>query len=175
LKIWPLLLASAWVASANAAEPLNLKGMAPGSPSTRIVQDPRFDCRNTTTPTADLVCTLLPKQQETLAGVTLHALYYFFDRGRLTGIVASLPESEFRVVTKALENKYGNAVVKKTSIKTLDGKAHENHSLSWQQGPVKLTAERYAGQINRSIIRLTDTTAAERIRLRKTTPPAQDL
>jgi hypothetical protein len=175
LKPWLLLLVSTWASNTLAAEPLSFKGLALGSPSTSIVQDPRFDCRNVKTPTADMVCTLLPKQQETLAGVRLQSLYYFFDRARLTGVVASLPESRFQTVTEALASKYGAAEVQKATIKTVDGKTHENNTLTWQQGPMKLTAERYAGQINRSLIRLSDTAAAERIRLRQAIPATQDL
>ena len=162
-------------APAQANEPLAFKGMTLGAPATAITQDPRFDCRNVKTPTADLVCTLRPKQLETLAGAPLISLYYFFDRARLTGVTANLPESQFETVRTALETKYGIATIHTETIKTLSGKSFENRTLSWQASHGKLELQRYAGQVNRSLLRLTDEQAATRIRERQLKPASQDI
>jgi hypothetical protein len=157
------------------AEPLAFKGHAIGSPNTAITQDPRFDCRVVRTPTADQVCLLRPKEQETIAGARVNGLYYFYDRARLTGITLSLPESQFQSVTQALEAKYGPAQVSVEQVKNLKGESFENRTLTWRQGDAQLRAQRYAGRLDQSLIRLTDETAAERIRQRRAQVPGQDL
>jgi hypothetical protein len=149
--------------------------MTLGAASTPIAQDPRFDCLVAHTPTADQVCMLRPKEQETIAGAPVNSLYYFFDRARLTGIVISLPEHHFTAVMQALTTKYGRPAISMETVKNLSGKTFENRTLVWSQGPARLEAQRYAGQVNQSLIRLSDQTAAERMRQRRAQPPAQDL
>jgi hypothetical protein len=172
----PLLLLAAFLACpAWAEEPLGFKGMTLGAANLAVTQDPRFDCRVARTPTADQICTLRPKEQETIAGAPVSALYYFFDRAHLTGIVISLPEQHFTAVGQALTAKYGEPKVSVETVKTLSGRGFENRKLVWSQGTARLEAQRYAGQVNRSLIRLSDQTAAERVRQRRATAPGQDL
>jgi hypothetical protein len=164
------LAGTAW-----AAEPLGFKGITLGSAITRISQDPRFDCRMVPTPTADQICTLRHNEEETIAGVNVIALYYFYDRARLTGITISLPEARFEAVAKALRDKYGAPQVEVETVKNAKGEAFENRTLSWRQGEGLLQAERYAGRLDRSMVRLSDETAAARVRQRRATPAGQDL
>lgn len=138
-------------------------------------QDPRFDCRELRTPVADQVCSLRPKEQETIAGVRINSLYYFYDRARLTGITISLPASRFEQVTRALEEKYGPAQVVREQIKNRKGDSFENRTLTWRQGDARLEAQRYVGRLDQSVIRLSDLAAAERIRQRQARNPEQDL
>lgn len=172
----PLLLLAALLACpAWAEEPLGFKGMTLGAANLAVTQDPRFDCRVVRTPTADQVCTLRPKEQETIAGARVNSLYYFYDRARLTGIVINLPESAFQAVAQALTAKYGEPKVSLDTVKTLSGRHFENRKLVWSQGPARLEAQRYAGRLDQSLIRLTDEAAAERVRQRRATAPGQDL
>jgi hypothetical protein len=160
---------------AVATEPLAFKGHTIGSPNTAIAQDPRFDCRAVRTPTADQVCLLRLKEQETIAGKPVSSLYYFYDWARLSGIVISLSESHFQAVTQALQAKYGPPRISVEQVKNLKGEAYENRTLTWRQGDTQLQAQRYAGRLDRSLIRLSDEAAAGRIRQRRATAPAQDL
>ncbi|MEW6676353.1 MAG: hypothetical protein AB1421_00395 [Pseudomonadota bacterium] len=160
---------------AGATEPLGFKGQAIGTSSLTITQDPRFDCREVHAPTADQVCALRPKEQETIVGVRVSSLYYFYDRARLTGITLSLPETHFAAVARALEEKYGPPQVKAEKIRNLKGSDFENRTLTWRQGDVRLEAQRYVGRLDQSMIRLSDEAAAERIRQRRALAPGQDL
>lgn len=171
LFLWAVLVASI----AGAADPLGFKGQAIGAANVAITQDPRFDCRELPTPSADQVCGLRPKEQETIAGVRVSSLYYFYDRARLTGITISLPEGGFQAVAQALEAKYGPPQVRIETVKNLHGKAFENRILTWRQGDAQLRAQRYAGRLDQSLIRLSDEAAAERIRQRRSQAPGQDL
>lgn len=158
-----------------AAEPLGFKGQVIGASNVAITQDPRFDCRMVHTPTADQICTLRPKEQETIAGTRVSSLYYFYDRARLTGITIGFPETHFQAVTRALEAKYGPALASVERVKNLKGDDFENRTLNWRQGNARLEARRYAGRLDQSLIRLVDEAAAERIRQRRATAPGQDL
>jgi len=169
------LLVVAWAATAWAAEPLGFKGNTLGASSASITQDPRFDCRVVRTPTADQVCSLRPKEQETIAGAQVDSLYYFYDRARLTGITLTLPESQFQAVAQALEAKYGTPQIHSEQIKNLKGHTFENRTLTWRQGDTRLQAQRYAGRLDQSLIRFSDEAAAERIRQRRSLDPSQDL
>ena len=175
MKYLITLLVALWATTAGAAEPLGFKGNAIGTSNAAIAQDPRFDCRVVRTPTADQVCTLRPKEQETIAGARVSSLYYFYDRARLTGIVISLPENDFQAVTQALEAKYGVPQVRAEQIKNLKGDTFENRTLTWRQGEARLEAQRYAGRLDQSLIRLSDEAATERIRQRRARDPKQDL
>lgn len=175
MKTLVLLLVALVAAPATFAEPLGFKGQTIGASNVVIAQDPRFECRVVRTPTADQVCTLRPKEQETIAGVRVDSLYYFYDRARLTGITISLPESRFQAVTQALEAKYGPPQAGVEQVKNLKGDSFENRTLTWRQGDARLQAQRYAGRLDQSLIRLTDETAVQRIRQRRAQAPAQDL
>lgn len=175
MKYFITLLAALWATTTGAAEPLGFKGNAIGASNAAIALDPRFDCRVVRTPTADQVCTLRPKEQETIAGARVNSLYYFYDRARLTGIVISLPERDFQAVAQALEAKYGAPQVRAEQIKNLKGNAFENRILTWRQGEARLEAQRYAGRLDQSLIRLSDEAAAARIGQRRSKDPKQDL
>lgn len=170
--IFCLLLAAV---CAQAAEPFGFKGVHLGSSIQLTQGDPRFDCRPLTTPLAEQVCTLRPKEQETLAGARVNALYYFYDRARLTQIVIDLPETRFQAASEALQGKYGLPDVKTAALTNLSGQRFENRILTWRQGDKQLQAERYAGRLDRSVIRFTDTAAAARIQARRAMPAGQDL
>lgn len=175
MKYFIALLVVFWATAAWATEPLGFKGHTIGASNVAIAQDPRFDCRVVRTPTADQVCTLRPKEQETIAGARVNSLYYFYDRARLTGIVISLPERDFQAVAQALEAKYGAPLVRAEQIRNLKGDSFENRTLTWRQGEARLEAQRYAGRLDQSLIRLSDEAATGRIRQRRSQDPAQDL
>jgi hypothetical protein len=168
-------LAVALTMGAYAAEPLGFKGQSLGASNVPIAQDPRFDCRVVRTPAADQVCSLRPREQETIAGAPVTSLHYFYDRARLTGIVISLPESHFQAVTRALQAKYGKPQINVERVKNLKGDPHENLTLTWRQGNAFLEAQRYAGRLDRSLVRLRDEEAALRVEQRTNRRPAQDL
>jgi hypothetical protein len=170
-----MLLVALAAAPALAAEPLGFKGQGIGAANVAVTQDPRFDCREVRTPTADQICSLRPKEQETMAGVRVSSLYYFYDQARLTGITISLPESRFQAVAQALEAKYGPAQARVERVKNLKGEVFENRILTWHQGDARLEAQRYAGRLDQSLIRLSDEAAAQRIHQRRSRAPAQDL
>ncbi len=174
---WTALFLAATLSAkqAPAGEPLGFKGQHIGSSNLGITQDPRFDCRELRTPVADQVCNLRPKEQETIAGVRINSLYYFYDRARLTGITISLPASRFEQVTRGLEEKYGPAEVAREQIKNRKGDSFENRTLTWRQGDARLEAQRYVGRLDQSMIRLSDLAAAERIHKRRARDPGQDL
>jgi hypothetical protein len=113
--------------------------------------------------------------QETIAGVPVKSLYYFYERARLTGMTLSLPARHFQAVTQALEAKYGPAQTSVESVQNLKGQRFENRTLTWQQGHTRLEFQRYAGRLDQSLLRLSDETAAERIRQRRSRDPGQDL
>lgn len=175
MRLAALLAVAVLSAPAWAAEPLGFKGQGIGASNVAITQDPRFDCREVRTPTADQVCSLRPKEQETIAGARVSSLYYFYDRARLTGFTLTLPEGRFQAVAEALAAKYGPAQVRVEQVKNLKGESFENRTLTWRQGGARLEARRYAGRLDQSLIRLSDEAAAERIRQRRSQTSAQDL
>ncbi|MCP5279968.1 MAG: hypothetical protein H6935_16680 [Thiobacillus sp.] len=175
MKLIVLMLAALMVAPVLAAEPLGFKGHSIGTSSVAVTRDPRFDCRVVRAPTADQVCSLRPKEQETIAGARVASLYYFYDQARLTGITISLPESHFQAVAQALEAKYGPAQTSVEAVKNLKGDSFENRTLTWRQGEARLQFQRYAGRLDQSLLKLNDEAAAERIRQRRSRDPGQDL
>ncbi|HNQ05456.1 MAG TPA: hypothetical protein PKH69_12710 [Thiobacillaceae bacterium] len=170
-----VLLTALAIPPAKAAEPLGFKGQGIGSSNLAIAQDPRFECRELRTPTADQVCSLRPREQETIAGVRLISLYYFYDRARLSGITLSLPANQFEGVAQALEGKYGPPRTRMEQVRNHKGDTFENRILTWRQGDALLEAQRFAGRLDRSLIRLSDLAAAERIRQRRARIPDRDL
>lgn len=158
-----------------ASEPLGFKGQTLGASNVAIAQDPRFDCRAVHAPAADQVCALRPKEQETIAGKPVSGLYYFYDQARLTGIVISLAETHFQAVTQALQAKYGKPQFSIEPVKNLKGESYENRTLTWRQGDALLQAQRYAGRLDRSLIRLSDEAAAARVGQRRARSADRDL
>lgn len=158
-----------------AAQPFAFKGMALGASNAGIVTDPRFACQNVRAPNAEQICSLRPKEQETMAGERVESLYYFFDRARLTAVVVGINAVHFDKVATALSARYGAPEVSLEQVKNYKGESFENRTLSWRQAAHTLQAQRYAGRLDRSVIRITDHSAAERIRQRRATPPVRDL
>ncbi len=150
-----------------AAEKLGFKGVDLGSSLGRIASNPKYDCRNVSTPIADMVCSLRPKEKETIAGAPIELLFYFYDQGTLTGIVVSLAEMHFQPVINALSEKYGKPGLKSESVKSLKGDVFEDRIYRWTRPEGSLQAQRYAGRLDKSSIRFTDDAAAQRIEQRR--------
>ena len=168
-------VSAAW---ATAAEPLAFKGIALGSPSTAIAQDPRYDCRATRAPAADRICSLRHQEQETIAGVPVNSLFWFYYRGRLTSIVINLDERHFDKVVTALQAKYGQGETRMAPVRNLKGAGFENRTHTWRQADGTLQAQRYAGRLDKSTLRFADDAAIRAItqqRSRVKTAPESDL
>jgi len=159
------LLAAMPAGAAN--EKLGFKGIELGSSLTRIASNPKYDCRVVNTPIADMVCSLRPSEKETIAGAPIESLFYFYDQSTLTGIVFSLAEKHFQPVISALSEKFGKPGLKSDSVKNLKGDVFEDRIYRWTRPEGSLQAQRYAGRLDKSSIRFTDDTAAQRIEQRR--------
>ncbi|OYY94149.1 MAG: hypothetical protein B7Y41_07410 [Hydrogenophilales bacterium 28-61-23] len=149
------------------AEKLGFKGVELGSNLAQIASNPKFDCRVVSTPIADKVCGLRPREKETIAGAPVDSLFYFYDQTGLTGIVVNLDEKHFQPVVAALTEKFGSPGLKTETVKSLKGVAFENRTYRWTRPEGSLLAERYAGRLDKSTIRYTDDSAAQRVRQRR--------
>lgn len=149
------------------AEPYGLKGVLLGSHPNLIANNPKFDCRPVKTPTGDRVCSLGKDETETLAGVPVISMFYFYDQSTLTGISISLEEKHFQSVVKALSDKYGTPARMTETVKSMKGKSLENQTYTWRQSGQSIVAQQYSGRLDRSSIRISDETAGQRIRQRR--------
>jgi hypothetical protein len=171
LKTLKLLIAATLLLAATPvlaeAEKLGFKGVELGSNLTQIASNPKFDCRVVSTPIADKVCSLRPHEKETIAGASIDSLFYFYDQTGLTGIVVNLEEKHFQPVITALTEKFGGPSLKTETVKSFKGAAFENRTYRWTKLEGLLQAERYAGRLDKSVIRFTDESAAQRIQQRR--------
>jgi hypothetical protein len=175
---WPATLAALLFAPIAQAEPYGFKGILLGSHVGLIANNPKYDCRAVRTPTADRVCGLRKDETETMAGVAVTSVFYFYDQSALTGIAIGLDEKHFQTVVKALGDKYGTAALTKETIKNLNGQTFENRSHTWRQNGQSIIAQRYSGRVDRSSVRIGEDGAATRIRQRREQlerRPQQDL
>jgi hypothetical protein len=150
-----------------AGEKLSFKGVELGSNLAQIASNPKFDCRVVTTPIADKICSLRPHEKETIAGAPVDSLFYFYDQTGLTGIVVNLEEKHFQPVVAALTDKFGTPSLKTETVKSMKGIAFENRTYQWIKPEGSLKADRYAGRLDKSVIRFTDDKAAQRIQQRR--------
>ncbi|MBI5331440.1 MAG: hypothetical protein HZB71_12605 [Betaproteobacteria bacterium] len=158
------------------AAPLGFKGVDIGSPLAQIASNPRHECRPVNTPIGDTVCGLRPRETETIAGASVVSLYYFYDAGRLNGIQITLAEKDFQKVVDALGVKYGAGTLAAAPIRNPNGATFEQRIWTWQRGEESLRAERYSGRLDRSILRITDDSAARRVQQRRAVKdPSKDL
>lgn len=171
-----------WLCASHAAmaraETFAFKGIELGSPIARLTADHRFECRAVATPIADRVCSLRAGEKETIAGAPIDSMFLFYDRAHLTGITLNLAERHFPAVVSALRGRYGEAGLTTEVIRNFSGAPFENRIHHWRKGGASLVAQRYAGRIDRSIIRYLDETAAARLRAhraRLAQDPGQDL
>jgi hypothetical protein len=170
LNLFAILASGLLIAAAPAladAEKLGFKGVELGSSLAQVASNPRFDCRIVTTPIADLVCSLKPHEKETIAGAPIDSLFYFYDQTRLTGITVNLNEKHFQPVVAALSEKFGPPGLTTETLKNVKGAAFENRIYRWIRPEGSLQAQRYAGQLDKSAIRFTDDSAAQRIQQRR--------
>lgn len=163
LGVTLLLTASA----APAAERLGFKGVELGSSLAQIASNPKFECHLVNTPIADKICSLRAQEKETIAGAPIDSLFYFFDRSELTGIVINLGEAHFQPVVDALSQKFGKPTLKTETVKSLKGAVHENRSYHWQHPEGSMQAERFAGRLDKSSVRITDDSATQRVQQRR--------
>jgi hypothetical protein len=177
LKQLVLVLACALLPLASLAEPLGFKGVVLGSPLARVAGDPRISCRAVNTPIGDTICSLRPREAETIAGAPITSLFYFYDVGSLSGIQISIAEKDFQRVIDALAAKYGTGVLTVEKVKNLNGTSFENRTWTWQRPEGSLRAERYSGRLDKSTIRYSDDSAARRVQLRRSAgkDPRKDL
>lgn len=149
------------------AEPYGFKGLALGSHVKQIADNPKYDCRAVLTPSADRICSLGKDETETMAGVPVRSVFYFYDQSLLTGVVVHLDETRFQTVLAALASKYGPSVRTTETVKNLGGKPFENQIHTWRQNGESIVAQRYSGRLDQSSIRILDDTAAARIKERR--------
>jgi hypothetical protein len=152
---------------AMAVDKLGFKGVELGSGLAQIASNPKFECHIVSTPIADKICSLRAREKETIAGAPIDSLFYFYDQSSLTGIVVNLDEKHFQPVVAALRAKFGSPSLKTETVKSLKGAAFENRTYRWIQSEGSLQAERYAGRLDKSVIRFTDDSAAPRIHQRR--------
>ncbi len=173
-----VLAAMFGLAGGAVAGDYGFKGINLGSHVSQIVGNPKYDCKTVTTPSADRVCDLKKDEVETMAGVPVANVFYFYDQTTLTGISIGLEEKHFQAVVTALTGKYGTPALAKTQIKNLKGVAFENLVYTWRAKGESIVAERYSGRLDRSLIRITEDGAAQRIRARRESvarEPGKDL
>lgn len=166
------------LATPTQAGDYGLKGNHLGSHISQIAGNPKYDCKAVTTPTADRICGLKKDEVETMAGVPVASVFFFYDQTTLTGINIGLEEKHFQAVVTALIGKYGAPALAKSPIKNLKGAAFENLVYTWRAKGESIVAERYSGRLDRSLIRIADEGAAERIRARRESlarAPGKDL
>lgn len=178
MKVLPPALLLALLPIAVHAESLGFKGTDIGSPLARIASDPRHECRVVNTPIGDTICSLRHGELETIAGASVTTLFYFYDVSRLSGIQVGIAEKDFQRVVDALAAKYGAGNLKAERVKNLKGEVHENRTWRWQYPDASLEAQRYAGRLDKSVIRYNDDTAAARVQQRRAAAakdPRQDL
>ena len=144
------LATAAWAAP---QEPLAFKGIALGSAIAAVANDPRYDCRATSAPVADRICSLRSQEQETVAGAPVSSIFWFSYRGRVTSIVVNFDERHFSQVLSALQSKYGPGEARSETVQNLKGASFQNRIQVWRQGGGTLQAQRYAGRLDKSSLR----------------------
>ncbi len=149
------------------AEDFGFKGAQIGSPISLIANNPKYDCKAVLTPTADRICALKKNESETIAGAPVLSVFYFYDQTRLTGIQITLEEKYFRTAVDALTGKYGPPALTRTPLKNLKGIAFENQTYTWRALGQSMVAERYAGRLDRAMLRMAEEGAAQRIRAQR--------
>lgn len=172
------LASLAFMGHAALADTYGFKGFNLGSHITLAASNPKYDCRTVTTPTADQICSLGKDETETLAGARVESLFLFYDQSRLTGLTAHVPEAAFQGVVSALETKYGPSARRTETLRNLKGDTYENHIHAWRQAGQSIVAQRYAGRLDRSSVRIADDAAAQRVQQRRAAlkqNPAGDL
>ncbi len=167
LKALLAVLALALPPLAAWAEGLGFKGVDLGSPLARVASDPRYACRAVNTPIGDTICSLRPSEAETIAGAPVATLFYFYDASSLTGIQITVAETDCQRVVDALGAKYGAARMRSEKVKNFNGAAFENRTWDWQHPEGSLQVKRYAGRLDKSVIRYTDDHAAQRVQQRR--------
>jgi len=177
LKVLLTTLAIALVPLASHADTFGFKGVELGSPLARVASNPRHVCRAVNTPVGDTICSLRPREAETIAGAPIASLFYFYDAGGLTRIQITVSEKDFQRVVDALTAKYGAGKFSGEKVKNLNGTEFENRTYLWQHPEGSLQAQRYAGSLDKSVIRYTDDDAAQRVRQRRAAAkdPSKDL
>jgi hypothetical protein len=161
-----LAILLAFTAAASAGD-YGFKGINLGSHVSQVATNPKYDCKAVTTPTADRICGLKKNEVETMAGVPVASVFYFYDQTVLTGINIGVEEKHFQAVVAALTGKYGAPTQAKSPIKNLKGEAFENLVYTWRAKGESIVAERYSGRIDRSSVRIAEDAAAQRIRARR--------
>lgn len=167
LRTLTFIVAGLLASSATQAESYGFKGASLGSHLGLIANNPKYDCRAVRTPTADRVCALGKDETETMAGVPVRSVFYFYDQSILTGVVVHLDETRFQTVLAALTGKYGPSTHATETVKNLGGKPFENQIHTWRQGGESIVAQRYSGRLDQSSIRILDDSAAARIKERR--------
>lgn len=150
-----------------APEPYGFKGVNLGSHIRLIAENPKYDCRAVITPTADHICTLRKHDSETLAGRPVGSLFYFYDQAALTGIAIGLDEQHFQPAMQALGEKYGPPACRSEAIRNLNQQSFQNQTCTWHRSGQSIVAERYSGRLDKSTIRISDDTAATKIKQRR--------
>lgn len=165
-------------APAHALERFGFKGVELGSSIVTVATNPKYECRASRAPGADTICSLRPQEKETVAGVPVGALFFFYADGKLSSITLRLEEKGFPRVVAALRSKYGVPAQRNESVRNLKDVAFENRIYAWKSGTDSLRAERYAGRLDQSAIRYTADALIERIERRRAAvakDPSQDL
>lgn len=161
------LATSLLIAAPALAGQYGFKGINLGSHIGQIANNPKYDCKAVTTPTADRVCGLRKDEVETIVGVPVASVFYFYDHAVLTGIRIGLEEKHFQNVIAALSEKYGTPTLNTAPLKNLKGQAFENHTYTWRAQGETILAERYSGRLDRSALRISEDNAAQRIRAQR--------
>ncbi|HNF89161.1 MAG TPA: hypothetical protein PLL19_07515 [Thiobacillaceae bacterium] len=151
LTLLAALLGAAW--AAHAAERFGFKGIELGSGIAAVANSPKYECRTASAPGADTICSLRPREKETIAGAPVRSLFFFYFDNRLTGITLHLEEKHFAQVVEALRGKYGPGRVQTETVRNLKDLAFENRTLTWRSAGESLTAQRYTGRLDLSAIR----------------------
>jgi len=66
-----------------------------------------------------------------------------------------------------MTEKFGSPSLQTETVKSLKGVAYENRTYRWTKPEGSLQAQRYSGRLDKSVIRFTDDSAAQRIQQRR--------
>jgi hypothetical protein len=175
LLAWTLALPAM---AAPPAEQFAFKGIELGSGIGAVASNPKYECRTASAPAADTICGLRPREKETMAGAPVRSLFFFYYDGKLTSLSIHLEEKHFATVTGALRGKYGEAPPRVETIRNLKGVSFENRLYTWKTPTQTLTAQRYAGRVDQSVIRYAADDLIRRIEERRAAvakDPSKDL
>lgn len=149
-------------AATGQSDVFEFKGVELGSNISIVKDTGRFSCHKSEDwNVADVLCTPKYGSTETIAGVPVTFLGFFYYGDNLGSIYITFREHDFAHVAEALVEKYGQAIKKTTLLRNRMGATFENVTYVWRRGSGILIADRYAGTVDKSSVRYQASEAIE--------------